>query len=126
MTKVLISKTTVNGDDITLYVENGRFIVYDDYNDFQCSFPISSIKKVLAKFDNWSTVNHTEVNTASWNNDIGYKGNWIKIKRIPHIITLISEGTKFKKRSKSELKRLATSTIMNQYSLLKALVDTKK
>lgn len=126
MKRALISKTTVNGDDIILEVIEGKFRIYDDYNDYSCAFPIGSVGKVIEQLEYWSTAPCTEVSTDGWRNDIGYEGNWIKTKRIPYIIKLISEGTKFKKRSKSELKRLATSTIMTQYALLKALVDTKK
>lgn len=110
-------------DDIELCIIDKRYRIYDWYNDFSCSFNMTNLNDMIQQFQKWYDVSegHTEYSTHGFY-EYGYSGNWVKRFRIPMIISMLRSCVELKKRKKSELKRLATSTIIKEFKVMSGLL----
>ena len=121
-----------NNDEISLsIIAKGFFEIYDNYNDYRATFKTNKVKEVIEYLERCRDIMNErgwlEIGTGK-RGDIEYDGNYVKLKRIPYIIEVLKSNIVPKHKTRRQLEKLTTKTILESYALVATLLgdNTKK
>lgn len=119
----MIYRQDYNGSWIELKISNNRVSIYDDYNSYSCSFDLPYLADMVKQFKEWEN-KASEFDTRVFHS-YGYIGNWIAPERAKCVVDMLKGTLVFKKKNKSQLKRMAISSIQKDLAILKALLESR-
>ncbi len=116
-------KQDFDGDGIELKVCGDEVSIYDECNSYQCRFDLRYLDDMIKQFMDWGNCAR-EFDTRVLHS-YGYRGNWIIPSRVKYMIEMLRGSLRFEKKSKSQLKRMAISSIQKDLAILKTLLESR-